>query len=716
MLNTKLRLFLGVSVGFALALPTALHAEQYTSARVVLPATPVAASQAEPSGIQVDESALYYYAQNNQHDRVDAEVRRLRALHPLWNPPADLYHGGAYNRDQGLWDMLAANEIAEIHAEIAQRTALEPGWQPPLELVHALERVEVRRQLLADHGAGRSHAIIAAVEEEPALLDGDDLEVLWVAGTAYANEQNRDIAAQLFDVAMRGVRSSQELRGTLYNARDALPTGDVETLLATGVSLHSNQPEYAEVFDTFALDLHRDRLGSDLEIWRVDPNRAHALNRDAMAAIENSWANHPHVRGNEAELAGDYELVGWAYYALGDHTSALHLFRRALETPERLRAGTAARYGAALCLREMGDAEGALELLAAGLPSASDAPALIDVRYQSQPASNHARDDRPVALYIELLSNAFYGLEDAITLTPERVARHSHYVGMLESAKGAEALGWYAYRSDQIAPAAAWFEKSLEWRPSASAVEGLVRSTWRLGERTQALALVESYQSRFEDLASLGASLERSRAAPRPQTRTAAAPSSNLSAASQAQRAGNPRRCLNLLQSAPHTHQVNLIRGWCLLDLNRSHEAAVAFEAVARGASGATKRDAGYGHALAMLRQGRTFDALAVARDTDLSEEQRGVIARSALADQANQAFNAGHYADALAALDRRLRFAAEPRDLSLLRAWSMLRLNATGEARALFITLDRQLSTRETQRGLAALPQSHTAPFFGDR
>ncbi|MFK7792662.1 MAG: hypothetical protein AB8B88_08325 [Devosiaceae bacterium] len=718
-----------MAIALAAFLPMQARAQDQvqTALRLMLPSQPISQTAVQqtagPSDTQtrrVDESALYYYAQNNQHNRVEAEVRRLRTLHPQWTPPTDLYHGGSYNQDQALWDMFAAQEIAAIHDEIAARSAQEPGWQPPLELMQALERVETRRGLLADYEAGHTHTIVAKLEDEATLLDEGDLEVLWVAGLAYAKEQQRDVAVQIFDIAMRAVNTADELRGTLYNARDALPVGDVAGLLSTGRALHSNQTGYDGVYGQFALDLHRDRLGAELELWRVNTDRTHALSQDSIAAIEANWRGNADAYTTQADLAGDYELVGWAYYAQDNPTRALTLFQRALGSAHLLRAGTAARYGAALSMRDHGNPEGALELLAQGLPDPSVQSGHTLASFHPTPATNHEGDDRPMALYIELLSNALYGLEDTIALNPPRVARHSHYVGLLESAPGAEALGWYAYRSEQLTPAAAWFSKSLEWRPSPSAVEGLARSTWRMGEREDAQAHIARYSTRFAQLASLNTELEATQAAASTTARTASASTptrtTNVEAASQAQRAGNPRRCLSLLQSAPSTHQVNLIRGWCLLDLGRSHEAAIAFEGVAISASATTRRDAGYGQALAMLRQGRTFDALAIARDTDLSEDQRAIVARSALADQANQAFNAGHYGDALTALDRRQRFAPEPRDLTLLRAWSLLRLNALNEARTLFVALDQQLSTRDTQRGLAALPQSLGAPLFGNR
>jgi cellulose synthase operon protein C len=564
--------------------------------------------------------------------------------------------------------------------------------------------------VLSASAAGNSQAILAALEADPALLDENDLEVVWAAGSAYAREGRVSRASALFDLGVRAARDDAELRGTLYKARDVLPMQPVQALLATAQTLHAARAGHRAVIEQFQLDLLRDELGAQLEAWRLEPDSTHPLNHQAMGAIEASWQDGQGLGSDTARRAADYELLGWAWFAQGDNDRSLALFRQAMAIAPSGIAATAdgnsptlqgaAHYGAALALRRSGDGEASLGLLAQAFTDSS--------------GPGNRGDDRLMALYVETLGDALYGLESAVDLTLERVAQYTQFVSQLEDAPGAQALGWYAYRGQQFIPAAAWFAKSLEWRASQSAAEGLVRSTWQLGQHEEARQLLEHHAALFPELSSLSIELAE------PVTRQAVAgtarqsqstrASSAVASAAQAQRAGDPRRCLSLLEGTRPSEEATLIGAWCLMDLGRPHEAATQFATVIAGLSQANSRDAGYGLALAMLRQGRTFDALDIARDTDLSEEQRAMIARSALADQANQAFNAGHYGDAIAALDRRQRFAAEPRDLTLLRAWSLLRLNATQEARALFLMLDQQLSTRETQQGLGAVPSAQAA------
>ena len=60
----------------------------------------------------VDESALKYYASLHNTARVDAEIRRLKTLHPNWAPPPNLYStAGSGNDEQPFWDLLAENRF-----------------------------------------------------------------------------------------------------------------------------------------------------------------------------------------------------------------------------------------------------------------------------------------------------------------------------------------------------------------------------------------------------------------------------------------------------------------------------------------------------------------------------------------------------------------------------------------------------------------------------
>ena len=98
---------------------------------------------------------------------------------------------------------------------------------------------------------------------------------------------------------------------------------------------------------------------------------------------------------------------------------------------------------------------------------------------------------------------------------------------------------------------------------------------------------------------------------------------------------------------------------------------------------------------------GLTNEALDIANTYALTSAQRKTINIEILTQRARSAFNNRDYGAALIALDRRQGLTAEGRDLNLMRAWSLFHLGHAQSAKALFQTLDHQLSTRETRRGL---------------
>ncbi|MGI4764415.1 MAG: hypothetical protein ACRYGP_05025, partial [Janthinobacterium lividum] len=54
-------------------------------------AAPASADDPAAAAAAVDESALRYFASQNDLGRVAAEIRRLRSQHPEWEPPQDLF-------------------------------------------------------------------------------------------------------------------------------------------------------------------------------------------------------------------------------------------------------------------------------------------------------------------------------------------------------------------------------------------------------------------------------------------------------------------------------------------------------------------------------------------------------------------------------------------------------------------------------------------------
>ena len=196
----------------------------------------------------------------------------------------------------------------------------------------------------------------------------------------------------------------------------------------------------------------------------------------------------------------------------------------------------------------------------------------------------------------------------------------------------------------------------------------------------------------------------------RPAHRTAAIGKSGRGGYVAALQAKNYSACIGELNSLAAggslSADAELIRGWCYLGLNRVADARASF-AKALSGTGQTRRDASYGSALAALRVKLTDDAEAVITAYPLEAGKDKEVRSEIYWQRARSAFDHQDYQGTLDALNARLKLVPESTDLSTLRAWAHAKLGHTGEARAIFVKLNSQLSDPDLMQGMAALEKA---------
>ncbi|MER2607270.1 MAG: hypothetical protein ABTQ29_15665 [Siculibacillus sp.] len=597
---------------------------------------------------RVDESALRYYASQHATSRVDAEIRRLRALYPGWEPPADLYKP-AGSDEQALWELYGKNRIDDLKLEIERRAARQPGWRPSQDMVEKLRRKEMRIELIAAADKADWQAVLKLADREPLLVGTGDLDVLWRIAEASSRTGSDDRALELYRLALTGATNPAERLGTVRKAIAVMGTDKTASLL----SEERPGPGGKGEFEPLRLDLARARIGE----W-LRPDAARPLPEADLARLV--------AAASQADgVSGDAALLGWVEHRRKNAAEAIRWFDLALA-----RGGDGkAALGAVLARDSAGRHAEALDLAAGRADDAEVGALFLDL------AAADLTSPRPPAI------------------PAERLARFATLTEKLESGDAAQALAWYAFSARQYAPARAWFTKAMAWRPSVKSAEGHLRSLLALNDREAFARLEVDYRGRFPDL---------------PQVR----PEENRTRAAVAKAA--PRRSCPALVAErvmrPDTGSSAdaLAAGWCLMDMKRAEEAAVAFQAARRASDQKAAAEAAYGQALAHLRSGRTEDAARVAASGGLVPGRREEIGRIVLAQQAIALFDRGDYRSAVDTLDRRRAHAEEPRDLMSMRAWALYHLGRRSEAFELFGLLDAQLSTRESRAGLAA-----TGPLY---
>ncbi len=147
---------------------------------------------------EVDLAALYYYADQGQEERVQAELARLQLKFPGFEPPKNLYMPAARRsmNEQPLWALYEKNDFSSIEAEIARLQAANPGWSPSEDFSGKLARRKIRVQMTAAVAARDWAGVIAAGEAiDPA--GETEIDLLWMLVDAYHETGMREQMAEV---------------------------------------------------------------------------------------------------------------------------------------------------------------------------------------------------------------------------------------------------------------------------------------------------------------------------------------------------------------------------------------------------------------------------------------------------------------------------------------------------------------------------------------
>ena len=659
------------------------------------PAAPAPASPptVPAAGVRVDESALRYFAAQGDTRRLEAEIARLRALYPDWTPPANLNAAAAPAGDAELdriWKLFADGNLSEARSAIAARTAAESGWQPPQELIDKLDAAEAARRLVNASSAGQWATVLEVATQTPALLTCGNVDALWRVAEAFAKTGKADRARDAYRYVLINCTDPGERLATVQKASGLLPDADVRDLL----KLERTGPKGAGEFASIRVDLARTRVGKAAQDPKI------AVEPDELAEVERL--------ARDGASPDDTLVLGYYFYSHRDPGRSLEWFKRAVDR----KGGARAAEGHALALIELKRFEEA-EAVAEPFRSAT----LANTRVYLTAVTALLAQTPPPRVEAPVLARATAAVNGA------------------RDANGAQALGWYAYNIGQTRAAAAWFSTSLQWKPDTEpAAFGLALCRQRLRDRVGLLQIVAQWRDRSERIADLAST--RGRAAnpgetPDPPrvveadpTRTATtvaeprrAPADDeIVVVPRRARAGDPARAggggCREGAAAVRVHNLSagaaLARGWCLMNLRRPAEAAVAFEVAQQRGSGQVASDAAYGLSLAYLGTGQTADAAMAANGSALPPARRSELTATIATQKALAAYREGRYREVLINLDERARLRPEQTDLLMLRGWSYFNLGRFDDAEQVFTAVSKTGSAEADQamRGLTAIGQ----------
>lgn len=402
-----------------------------------------------------DLAALRYYISQDQKNRVDIEIARLKKLYPHWEVPRSIYDTRAAGSvdEQPLWDLFAAGEMDKLREEIAKRQSAEPGWKLSDDLADKIRRKDMRNRITDLWKAGKWKEIVNFVKAEGYGGDEADIDIMWTVAEAYARTKQIESSFGIYESILKSNSNPQHRLATVQKAMATLRMTEIEKLIAMAKTDATGQSEFAAI----AKDITRARISAFLH-----DERKEEVAEDEMVAFKEYARTAP-----DANQAG---LVAWYNYKRKILPEALEWFKIAVG-----RGGDSmVAHGLAHTLRELKLERDTEEVAYAWRePLVNNSILFID---------NLERDlTRIIPPYVE----------------PLRLRRYAQVTMDSAAGQGAQALGWYAYNTCQFKVALEWFQHAVAWHPKEATVYGLAITLRRLKMTRQFWDLVNRYDGLF---------------------------------------------------------------------------------------------------------------------------------------------------------------------------------------------------------------------------
>ncbi|MET0527601.1 MAG: hypothetical protein ABW003_04520 [Microvirga sp.] len=524
-------------------------------------ASPIAQTAARPAreaNTTVDESALRFYASQNDSARVAMEIKRIKVLNPSWEPPSNLFdEAGDPAVEQKLWDLFSEGRYDEIRVAVENIRKTDPNWRPPEKLVREFDRAHVRAQLIAASEAKDAHGVLAIAESQPDMLICADVDSMWRVAEALIKTSQEDRAQELYKYILTRCPNPAERLATVQKAMELLPVQAVKALMAAARYRSDN----GNALEAAQLDLMRRQIGAVAS----DP---------AAPPVPPADLKPFEILVKQKKMSNDADLLGWHYYALKSWPVSAEWFKSAMDWDKLPKAAE----GYALALRQQGQL-GEAEAIAYEWRNASPLIA---------------------KLFIEIVATALTQPNPA-AFDEARLARMEEVVSATKSVTGSQALGWYHYNKNSFPKARQWFASSVAWEATEANVLGLALAAHRTGDKALFRKTIADYGKQYAAVSAL-------QGYDRPQggaRRTVSAPKRGGGSPQGSQLAnvaveqfknGQYREALATLDKrAAVTREdqgLGVIRGWALYHLNQYDKAREKFAELDKKQS---TRDTQYG-------------------------------------------------------------------------------------------------------------------------
>ncbi len=245
---------------------------------------PAPGSGSAPAAGKVDETALRYYARIGDGERMEAEIARLRALDPTWEPPKDLFAPQPTTPgvdETPFWTLVSAGKVAEARAAIAEQRRKSPSWQPSDKLLQELDLAESAGRIRSASDTKRWQEVVDAAAANPEAVACNRLDNAWRLAEAYAELKQTDRAFDTYKTIVTSCPKAKERRDTIFKASRHLSPDRLRELTALGATANPATGEDYSTVRTAEAELETGRL-----LERLGNSKAGALSAADLSRVQ----------------------------------------------------------------------------------------------------------------------------------------------------------------------------------------------------------------------------------------------------------------------------------------------------------------------------------------------------------------------------------------------------------------------------------------------
>ncbi|BAI75807.1 hypothetical protein AZL_c05140 (plasmid) [Azospirillum sp. B510] len=224
---------------------------------------PAPGSGSAPAAGKVDETALRYYARIGDGERLEAEIARLRALDPGWEPPKDLFAPQPTTPgvdESPFWSLLSAGKVAEARAAVAEQRRKSPSWRPSEKLLQEMDLAESAGRIRSASDTKRWQDVVDAAAATPEAVACNRLDNAWRLAEAYAELKQTDRAFDTYKTIVTTCPKAKERRDTIFKASRYFGPDRLRELSALGATANPATGEDYSTVRTAEAELETGRL------------------------------------------------------------------------------------------------------------------------------------------------------------------------------------------------------------------------------------------------------------------------------------------------------------------------------------------------------------------------------------------------------------------------------------------------------------------------